>query len=161
MGMFSTVVGRTSTSLIVACSLVLSFGACANPQLIEAPPPKPVVKKVAPQGPDAFRDFGGKRVKKGEVFRLEAMDMVGVAGHRIVLRLVKTEWTTRELPSGKKLKEGTADIEIQKGEKTKRKRIDQEETRTVFGAKITVRGAGEMYSKKRMQYVPWVEIVVN
>ena len=135
--------------------------ACANPQLTQAPAPKPVVAPKPPQKDDAFRDFGGKVVEKGETFRLEAMDLVGIKGHRIVIRMVKTEWTSHEGPDGKMVKEGTADLEIQKGDKRKRKRIDQEETRTVFGAKITVKGAGEMYSKKRMQYVPWVEVVVN
>ncbi len=139
----------------------LTIAACANPQLTEAPAPKPVAAVKAPRADDAFRDFGGKVVEVGEAFRLEAMDMVGIKGHRIVIRMVKTEWTSSEGADGKMVKEGTADLEVQQGDQRKRKRIDQGETRTVFGAKITVKGAGEIYSQKRMQYVPWVEIVVN
>ena len=156
-----TVTRTLHLPLLVLPCVALFATACANPQLVEAPPPKPVVKPKPVEKDDAFRDFGGKVVAKGEVFRLEAMDIVGIKGHRIVIRMVKTEWTSHEGPDGKMVKEGTADLEIQKGDKKKRKRIDQEETRTVFGAKITVKGAGEMYSKKRMQYVPWVEVVVH
>ncbi len=145
--------------LLALATLVAA--ACANPQVRDLPPPPSKPAPKAPEPEDAFSDFGGKKVDKGVPVRLEAADMVGINGHRVVIQLIKTEWTTRELANGKKLKEGTADLQVQKGDKIKRKRIDQEETRTVFGAKITVKGAGETYSNKRMDYVPWVEIVVN
>ena len=146
------------TSLICA---PLMFG-CGHPQLIEtptAPAPKAAPKPAEPD--DAFADFGGRKVAPGTPVRLEAAEIVGIKGHRLIIQLMKTEWTSRELPSGKVVKEATADLRVERGTVSKRKRIDQDETRTVHGAKITVRGAGEQYSEKRMDYVPWVEIVVQ
>ncbi len=136
--------------------------ACGHSQLIETPvAPKAKAPPKAPEPDDGFRDFGGRKVAAGTAVRLEAAEIVGITGLRVTVQLMKTEWTTRELPSGKVLKEATADLLVQKGELSKRKRIDQEETRTVLGVKITVNGAGEQYSDKRLDYVPWVEIVVN
>ena len=146
-------------SALIAATLVLT--ACGNPQVRDAPPPTAPVAPKPVERDDAFRDFGGKVVAIGLPFRLESKDMVGIKEHRAVVSMIKVDWTATEGPDGKMVKEATVELLVQKGERSKKRRIEQGDTRTVLGVKITVKDGGEMYSKKRMLYVPWVELVVH
>lgn len=144
-------------SLVVA--LLASFG-CGGGQVIEKSVAEKAAPAAAPQTPDAYRDFGGKHVKLGSKFRLGARPM-GVQGAELVIELVKTVWTTRELPSGKEVKDGTADLLVKKGEKSRRVRLDEGASRVIYGVKIEVLGAGEDYDKSRLDYLPWVDLKVT
>lgn len=148
-------------AILGAAALGLLTAGCANPQVRDAPPPTAPAAPKPVEKDDAFRDFGGKVVALNSPFRLESKDIVGIKEHRAVISLIKVEWTSTEQPDGKMLKEATVELLVQKGEDSKRKRIEQGDTRTVLGVKITVKDGGEMYSKKRMLYVPWVELVVQ
>ena len=86
---------------------------------------------------------------------------MGVQGAELVIELVKTAWTTRELPSGKEVKDGTADLLVKKGEKSRRVRLDEGASRVIYGVKIEVLGAGEDYDKSRLDYLPWVDLKVT
>jgi len=146
---------------LAASAVVVSFGCGGGGHVVkQAPAPKKVEKKPEPKGPDAYRDFGGKTVAPGTKFRLRTKPY-GIQQFEIVVELVKTQWTTRELPNGKEVKDGTAELLIRKGEKSRRLRLDEGESRVVYGAKIMVDGAGEAYDKSRMDYMPWVDILVT
>ncbi len=134
--------------------------ACGGGQVVAKPVAKPVVNKPEPVKHDAFRDFGGQTIAPGTKFRLKTKP-IGIDQLKVVIELVKTEWTTRELPSGKEVKDGTADLLIKKGEKSRRVRLDEGESRVIYGAKILVDAAGEGYDKERLDYMPWVDIIVT
>ncbi len=147
---------------IFTFAFALLIGGCGGSggHVVEAPPPKKEAPKPKPVAHDAFRDFGGKVVAPGEHFRLQSKP-IGVKGLEVVIQLVKTEWTERELPSGKTVKDGTADILIKKGEASRRVRLDEGESRVIYGAKILVHEAHEGYDPKRMDYLPWIDVVVS
>ena len=154
---------RRGLSASVVAALLVASPACGGGagHVVEQPvKAAPAPKKEAPQTFDAFRDFGGEVVAPGEKVRLKTKP-IGFKDLRIVVELVKTEWTTRELPSGKEVKDGTADLLIKKGEKSRRVRLDEGESRVIYGAKISVEGAGEAYDKERLDYMPWVDILVT
>ena len=138
-------------------AVALCFGCGGGGQVIAKSAVAKAPVEAAPQTPDAFRDFGGKHVKLGEKFRLGARPL-GVEGAEIVIELVKTAWTTRELPNGKEVKDGTADMLVKKGEKSRRLRLDDGASRVIYGVKIEVLGAGEDYDKSRLDYLPWVDL---
>ena len=148
--------------LLIACALALCPVGCGGGggQVIEAPPPVKKAPPPKPVRPDAFRDFGGRIVAPGERFRLRSKP-VGVKELRVVIELVKTEWTERELPSGKTVKDGTADLIVRKGESSRRVRLDEGESRVVLGARILIHDADEGYDPKRMDYLPWIDVVVT
>ena len=148
--------------LTVGALLMVTTAACGGGGQVvkEAPPPKVEEKPAEPVAFDAFRDFGGQRIDPGVKHRLRTKP-IGINQLEVVVELVKTEWTTRELPDGKEVKDGTADLLIKKGEKSRRVRLDEGEARVIYGAKIKVEGAGEEYDKSRLDYMPWVDIVVT
>ena len=134
---------------------------CGGGEVVTTPPPAaPVVAKPAPAPPDAYRDFAGERVVPKEVFRLKAKAKA-VAVVEVVIHMVKVEWTTREMPDGRKIKEGTAELVIKKGDKKRTVRVEQDETKTTLGCKVTVKAVGEDYDAKRFDYLPWVDLVVT
>ena len=141
---------------------LLVIAACGGGEVVKTPAPAaPVaVAKPAPVAPDAYRDFGGERVVTKEVFRLKAKAKA-VAEVEVVIRMIKVEWTTREMPDGRKIKEGTAELIIKKGDKERRVRIEQDDTKRTLGCQVTVKAVGEAYDKKRMDYLPWVDLIVT
>ncbi len=146
--------------VMLALALVFLV-ACGGGQVVETPPPS--TKAAAPPPPpkeDAFRDFAGERVVPNEVFRLRAKAKA-VAIVEIVINMVRVEWTTREMPDGRKIKEGTAELVVKKGDKQRRFRLEQEDSKKVFGTKILVKAVGEDYDKSRFDYLPWVDLVVT
>ncbi len=147
--------------IVLLLTAIALLWACGGGQVVDVPPPPP--KPAAPPPPpkaDAYKDFEGERVVPKEVFRLRAKAKA-VAVVEIVINMVKVEWTTRETPDGKQIKEGTAELIVKKGEKQRRFRLETDESKTVYGAKITVKGVGENYDKSRMDYLPWVDLVVE
>lgn len=152
----------TATRIAAIAAVVVGASACGGGggQVIEPAATPAAAPKEAPKTPDAYRDFGGETVALGVKHRLRTRP-IGIKELNIVVELVKTQWTTRELPNGKEVKDGTADLLIKKGEKSRRLRLDEGESRVIYGAKISVEGAGEEYDKSRLDYMPWVDIVVS
>lgn len=153
------------TQFAPACSaalLVAAFAAgCSNPQLIETPKPKAVqAAPAAPTGPDAFRDHAGPHVAAGEVFRLKDT-AYAIDGAQAVVSLVKAAWSKRELPDGRTVREGSAEIQVARGEESTRRILEQGESKTMLGVRVSVVNAGEDYDEKRLDYIPWVELKVE
>lgn len=145
----------------IIAGAALALCACGGGgHIIEAPPTAPKKAAEKPAAADAYRDFGGASVSLGEPFRLRTKP-IGVRELEIVIELVKTEWTTRELPDGRTVKDGTADLLVRKGEGSRRFRLEQGESREILGAKITLKEANEGYDEQRLDYMPWVDVVVT
>jgi hypothetical protein len=158
---FRLFIAKTPMRLILPALALTLVAACGGGHVIDVPPPP--AKPAAPPPPpkaDAFRDFGGERVVPNEVFRLRAKAKA-VAIVEIVISMIRVEWTTREMPDGRKIKEGTAELLVKKGDKKRRFRLEQDEVKTVMGTKIEVKGVGEDYDKSRYDYLPWVDLVVT
>jgi hypothetical protein len=152
---------RAIAALALGAMLALGLTACGHPQVTDAPPP--AVKaptKRAPAAPDAFADHSGPRVGLGEVFRVKDTPYA-VEGAGFVVALLKATWTKRELPDGRTIREGAAELEVRRGQEHKRPILEQEESAVVYGYRITVKGAGEDYDDKRLDYLPWVELMVE
>lgn len=125
--------------------------------------PKPPPPKVEPEvatTPDAFRDHRGERVKVGSKFRLSAKP-IAVEGAEFVIALLKVDWSTMTAPSGKEIKEGTAQLTITKGEESASALVAQGDFKRAFGYRVGAVAAGEEYNKQRMTYDPWVELIVT
>lgn len=155
--------GHSGASLAASLGAGLFFvWGCGGGEVI--PPPKPTaapaVAKLAAPTPDAFRDFPGERVVPNEVFRLKAKAKA-VAVVEVVISMVKVEWTTREMPDGRKIKEGTAELIIKKGTQSRTIRVEQDETKKTLGCQILVKAVGEDYDAKRYDYLPWVDLIVT
>ena len=142
------------------CVMAMCVGCGGSGHVIEKPKPLKAAVMQEVVKPDAYRDFGGETIALNTKFKLRTKP-VGVKELQIVVELVKTQWTTRELPDGREVKDGTAELLLKKGETSRRVRLDEGESRVVYGAKITVEGAGEAYDKSRLDYMPWVDIVVS
>ena len=145
----------------LGASLLFLMG-CGGGEVIPPPAPTaaPVVAKPVAPTPDAYRDFKGERVVPNEVFRLKAKAKA-VAVVEVVINMVKVQWTTRETPDGKNIKEGTAELVIQKGTESRTIRVEQDETKKTLGCQILVKAVGEDYDAKRFDYLPWVDLIVT
>lgn len=131
-------------------------------------PPK-VEEKYVPRGldaprpevaTDAFAEFRGVHVSVGKVFRLQGHP-VAVDGPNVVLSLIKTDWDTMTTPGGKTTKTATAQFQVQKGAETYKVTISQDDSGSALGVRIHVKDAGEDYDKARMNYLAWVDCVVE
>lgn len=151
---------RSHRPAFVIAGLAVIAAGCGNPQVKDAPPPPPPPKKQAPAAPDAFRDHSGPHAAAGEVFQLKDTP-IAVDGVRVVVSLIKASWTKRELDDGRVIREGSAEIEVRKGEERTSRILDQDESVVLFGVRVTVTGAGEDYDKSRLDYIPWVELKVE
>ena len=158
--MFTHRMYRPHLRCAFAAGLTLLAG-CGGGELIAPPSPAAAaVAKPAKPAPDAFRDFAGERVVPKEVFRLKAKAKA-VAVVEVVIRMVKVEWTTREMPDGRKIKEGTAELVVEKGTERRTLRVEQDETKKTLGCQVTVKAVGEDYDAKRFDYLPWVDLIVT
>jgi hypothetical protein len=147
-----------AVSTLCACLAVAASACGGAPVKKEVAPTAPV--KKGPATPDAFRDFGGERVKTGEVVRLRSKSKA-VLGVEVVIRLLKVEWMTHDMPDGRKVKDGIAVFMVHKGQKERRTRVQLDDTKRSLGCKITVKGVGEAYVAERMDYLPWADVVVD
>ena len=109
---------------------------------------------------DAFDRFRGQRVAAGEAFRL-ATDPIGVDGARIIVHLVKLDWTSMDLPSGGVSRDATAQLSVQRGEQTHRLLLDAGDTRPVAGCEIALLDSGEDYDEATARWQPWVKLRVT
>jgi hypothetical protein len=161
MSLLATSLLTMSLLTVSLLTVSLTLTACSNPQLIENPPPKPAAATAqAPQGPDAYRDHAGPHVAAGEVFRLKDT-AYAIDGAEVVVSLVKAAWSKRELPDGRVIREGSAELQVARGEESTRRILEQGESKTMLGVKVSVVNAGEDYDDKRMDYIPWVELKVE
>jgi len=152
---------RSAPALLATIASLLALAACSNPQLIETPKPKPAAEApAAPTGPDAYRDHAGPHIAAGEVFRLKDTAFA-VDGAQVVVSLVKAAWSKRELPDGRTVREGSAEIQVARGEESTRRILEQGESKTMLGVRVSVVNAGEDYDEKRLDYIPWVELKVE
>lgn len=154
---------------LTSLALVTALSACGASQVTPLPAPDaapaaapdtPAAKPAPARTVDAYRDFKGEHVAAGEVFRLKAKAKA-IDGLEVVIRMVKVEWTTGELPDGRKIKEGTAELVIQKGAEERTTRVQQDDTKRSLGCQITVKAVGEDYDQKRFDYLPWVDLIVE
>ena len=148
-----------AVSTLCACMALVTGGCGGAPAKKDVAAPAPVVKKK-PAGPDAYRDFGGDRVKAGEVVRVRAKS-VAVTSLQVVIRLLKVEWMTHDMPDGRKVKDGIAVFLVSKGQKERRSRIQMDDTKRSLGCKITVQAVGEEYVAERMDYLPWADVIIE
>jgi hypothetical protein len=152
---------KTAISPLLGAALLLWCVGCGNAQVTDAPPPPRAPKVVAaPAGPNAYADHSGPHAAIGETFRLKDT-AVAVDGAEIVIGLIKASWTERELPDGRKILGGAAELKVSKGTETNRPILELDESTIAHGYRITVKGAGQDYDEKRLDYLPWVELVVE
>ena len=145
--------------LVLSLSLVLA--ACSAP---------PVKKEVyGPHLPDAprpqketdyFAEFRGDHHPTGKVFRLQGKP-VAVDGPNVILTLVKSDWATMQTPGGKEHREATAQFLVQQGAEGHTSSVNQNDDGVAFNVRITVKAAGEVYNKARLDYLPWVDCQVD
>ena len=134
---------------------LLVFG-CGGPTVKEAPvnqPQEPVLNAMN----DPFLAFGGVHVEFGQDVTLHR-EPVGIEALRMVVTLMRTEWTERERADGTIEKEGTAIFYLQKGEQETEVRVKQDDPVAVFGIQISVQQAGEVYEKESLRYVPFANV---
>ncbi len=151
---------RSLSRTVVTLALLTAATACGEAQVRDAPPPPPPPEREAPPEPDAYRDHSGPHAKAGEVFQVKDTP-IAVDGVQVVVSLVKATWTKRELEDGRVIREGSAEIEIRKGQQSTKRILDQDESVVALGVRVTVKGAGEDYDNKRLDYIPWVELMVE
>ena len=149
----------------MATALVAAVTGCggAGGGYVVAPDPAPKpVAAPAPvdKTPDAWREFGGDKVKPGQKFRL-AGKRVGVEGPNIVLQLQKIDWSTLTAPNGSQLKEATAHILLFRGEEEREVLLPTKDKARALGVLIKALDAGDDYNRQRMTYEPWVELIVE
>ena len=149
---------RLVAALAVAAT-VAGCGANAG-YVVQAPPPPPPPPPEAPRVPDAFADHRGEKVALGAKFRLAARP-IGVHTAALVVALQKVDWSTMTTPSGKEVKEGSAQLTVSKGEETASGMVSQGDFKRFFGYRVEVVAAGEDYNKQRLTYEPWVELLVK
>lgn len=158
--------GASSTYLALAAALAIAAvpacgGAGGGYVVPPDPAPAPVpVAAVVDKAPDAWREFGGEKVRPGQKFRLAAK-RIGVAGPNIVLQLQKIDWSTQTAPNGTQMKEATAHILLYRGEEEREVLISTKDEKRGLGVLIKVLDAGDDYNRQRMTYEPWVELVVE
>ena len=140
-------------AVAVACGGSAGYVVQAKP----APPPPP---PEAPKQPDAFADHRGDKVALGQKFRLAAKP-IAVGTALFVVSLQKVDWSTMTTPSGKEVKEGSAQLSVAKGEELTSGLVAQGDFKRFFGFRVAVVAAGEEYNKQRMNYEPWVELIVS
>ena len=136
---------------ILPVALALLISGCAS-----APAPTPAPVAAAPAQPaDPLASFEGTRKPANTEFRL-MLAPVGIEGVGVVLRVVKAEWTEMD---GERT--ATAVIKVERGEQSKMVYLEEGDTRTVLGAKLHVKAAGEIYDKETMRYPPYADLMVS
>lgn len=148
-----------------AAALAASVTACGGAGGgYVVPPDQPVapapVAAPVDQTPNAWREFGGDKVKVGQKFRL-AGKRVGVEGPNIVLELQKIDWSTLTAPNGTQMKEATAHILLFRGEDEREVLLPTKDQKLALGVLIKALDAGDDYNRQRMTYEPWVELIVE
>lgn len=146
---------------VATICVTASLAACGGSgYVVEAKPPPPPPPVEAPRAPDAFLDHRGDKVALGARFRLAAKP-IGVQTAQVVVALQKVDWSTMTTPSGKEVKEGSAQLTVSKGEEVTSGLVAQGDFKRFFGFRVEVVAAGEDYNKQRLTYEPWVELIVK
>jgi hypothetical protein len=138
--------------------LLVSLSGCgagsADGRIVNtAPQAKP---REAPAPTDAWSMFKGDKHPLGKIFRVLRKPS-GIDGVQVVVQLLKVDWQTMDAPGGT-IKTATANLHLQKGDDERNLTIEQGETRTALGVKLTLVGAGDDYDKTRMTYDAWVDL---
>jgi hypothetical protein len=137
--------------------VVLLFLGCGGPDVKKAPVEQTQQTTAEPMN-DPFLAFGGIHVELGQDVTLHR-EPIGIESLRIVITLMRTEWTERERADGTLDREGTAIFYIQKGDAETELRVKQDEPAAAFGIQIAVKAAGEAYEQESMRYVPFANVV--
>ena len=138
--------GRT-----LSLTIALLFMGCAS-----APAPAPSPAPAQPEAPvDPLAAYEGTRKPANTEFRL-MLAPVGVEGVGVVVRVVKAEWSEMD---GERT--ATAVIRVERGEESRTVYMEEGDIKSVLGAKIHVKSAGETYDKDTMRYPPYADIVVS
>ena len=144
--------------LLAVPVLLAACGAAQKPE-----------EKYVPRGLDAprpevatdfYAEFRGIHMATGKSFRLQGHP-VAVDGPNIVLTLVKSDWETVTTPGGKTIRTATAQFLVQKGAESHHLSVAQDDSGIALGVRISVKDAGEDYDKSRLNYLPWVDCVVE
>ena len=78
-------------------------------------------------------------------------------GVRMLVTLVKVDWQTVDAPNGV-IKIATATFRVQRGDDERGLTLDQDETKTALGVKLTLVAAGDTYDPSRSRYSTWVDL---
>lgn len=136
---------------ILCVTVALLFAGCAS-----APAPVAAPVPAVPETPaDPLASFEGTRRPADTEFRL-MLAPVGIEGVGVVVRVVKAEWTEMD---GERT--AAAVIRVERGGDTKTLHMEEGDTKSVLGATLHVKAAGETYDKDTMRYPPYVDIIVS
>ncbi len=153
---------RVLAAAVLGVPLAAACGGTGGGYVVppdQAPAPAAVAAPVD-KTPDAWREFGGEKVKVGQKFRL-AGKRIGVEGPNIVLELQKIDWSTLTAPNGTQMKEATAHILLFRGEEEREVLLPTKDEKRALGVLIKALDAGDDYNRQRMTYEPWVELIVE
>ena len=135
---------------ILPVALALLISGCAS-----APEPVPVAVTTAVPAPvDPLASFEGPRKAANEEFRL-MLAPVGIEGVGVIVRVMKAEWTEMD---GERT--ATAVIKVERGDESRTLYLEEGDTKSALGARLHVKGAGEVYDEKTMRYPPYADLVV-
>lgn len=146
-------------SMSLACGLFLLFSACAGgAKVIESAPAPAETVKVTPTVP--FPDFRGERKQAGAWFLLQSNPIV-IDALRVKVSLHSVGWLAVEGPDGKDVKEGTALIIVERDGADKMLHLDEGDSKSALGVRVTVQTVKELYDKDRLDFRPRVTLKVE
>lgn len=128
---------------------------CGPPMVIENPVPEQPASTAKPERELDYSGLGNP-VNLDEMLDIQGVEPVWVRGTKFMLEVRTTKWDEFD-----GVREGRASLKIRKADETKVVTIEENREKVVFGFRISVAYAYEIYNDKDAKFVPHVKLKIS